>query len=55
MLSRKEQLEEEINKVFKFTKLVQIDISDGIFVPTKTWPYNGQDTGYFEELKKEGI
>ena len=47
----KEQLEEEINKVAKFAKLVQIDISDGIFVPTKSWPYNGRDIDFFEKLK----
>jgi len=50
---KKEQIEEEIRKVSKFAKLIQIDISDGIFVPTKTWPYNNQDIDYFEKLKKE--
>ena len=49
----KEQLEEEIRKVVSFADLVQIDISDGIFVPTKTWPYNGRDMDYFEKLKTE--
>ena len=51
----KEQMEEEIRKVSKFAHLVQIDISDGIFTPVKTWPYNGHDTNYFEELKTEEI
>jgi ribulose-phosphate 3-epimerase len=49
----KEQLIEEINKVFHFAKLVQIDISDGLFTPHKTWPYNGRDAGFFDELKTE--
>ncbi len=49
----KEQLEKEIKKVAKFAKIIQIDISDGIFVPTKTWPYNGRDAEYFEQLKTE--
>lgn len=49
----KEQLEEEIKKVSKFAPLVQIDISDGIFTPVKTWPYNGRDLDFFEKLKKE--
>ncbi|MCX6701804.1 MAG: hypothetical protein NTX96_01245 [Candidatus Zambryskibacteria bacterium] len=49
----KEQLEEEIKKVAQFAKVIQIDITDGVFVPTKTWPYNGRDTDFFESLKKE--
>ncbi|MEQ1561670.1 MAG: hypothetical protein ABL899_03050 [Nitrospira sp.] len=51
----KEQLEEQIKKVAKFANLVQIDITDGVFVPTKTWPYNGRDAEYFENLKTEEI
>ncbi len=47
------QLEEEIARVAGFAKLVQVDIADGVFAPVKTWPYNGQDTEYFEQLKKE--
>ncbi len=49
----KEQLLEEIKKVSKFAKLVQIDISDGIFTGVKTWPYNGRDVDFFEKLKTE--
>lgn len=49
----KEQLEEEIGKVSSFAKLVQLDISDGVFTPHKTWPYNGRDAEYFERLKNE--
>lgn len=49
----KEQLTLEIKKVVGFTDLVQIDICDGVFVPTKTWPYNGRDTDFFEKLKTE--
>ncbi len=49
----KRQLEEEIEKVSHFAKLIQIDISDGIFTNTRTWPYNGQDTDYFERLKTQ--
>jgi ribulose-phosphate 3-epimerase len=51
----KEQLEEEIRKVAKFANIIQIDISDGIFVPTKTWPYNGRDVEFFNKLKNEEI
>ena len=51
----KEQLEEEIKKVSKFASLVQIDISDGIFTPTKTWPYNGRDREFFDKLKTQEV
>ena len=47
------QLEEEIKKVSKFANVIQIDISDGIFTPFKTWPYNGNDLEYFDNLKSE--
>ena len=49
----REQFEEEIKKVSSFAKLIQIDISDGIFTPWKTWPYNERDIEYFENLKTE--
>ncbi len=47
------QLEEEIQRVFSFANFVQIDIADGTFAPVKTWPYNGRDEQYFEELKNQ--
>lgn len=49
----KEQLENEMKIVKDFADVVQIDITDGVFVPTKTWPYNGRDAGYLDELKGE--
>ena len=49
----KEQLEEEIKRVKKFAPKVQVDITDGIFVPTKTWPYNGRGVDFFDNLKSE--
>src|SRR3989344_1178182 len=51
----KEQLEDEIQRVAKFTRLIQVDITDGVFVPTKTWPYNGRDVDFFENLKNEEV
>jgi len=51
----KEQLENEIKLVAGFARLIQVDISDGIFTPIKTWPYNGKDTDFFEKLKSEEI
>ncbi len=49
----KVQLTEEIEKVSSFAEKIQVDIADGIFAPTKTWPYNGQDKDFFESLKNE--
>ena len=49
----KEQLEKEVKKVAGFAGTIQIDITDGIFVPTKTWPYNGRDVDFFNKLKNE--
>jgi len=49
----KEQLENEIKIVKSFTDIVQIDITDGEFVSTKTWPYNGRDEDFWQGLKGE--
>lgn len=49
----KQQLGEEMDKVFHFASLVQVDISDGTFAPVKTWPYNERDAQYFESLKAQ--
>lgn len=46
-------LEEEINKVSPFADVIQVDIADGTFAPVKTWPYNGRDVEYFEQLKTQ--
>lgn len=49
------QMEEEMKKVSSFAKLVQVDITDGVFVPTTSWPYNGRDADYFDALKMEDV
>ena len=51
----KEQMIEEIERVSGFADRIQIDISDGLFTRTQTWPYNGKDTDYFGDLKAESI
>ena len=51
----KEQFEEEIRRVAQFAQLVQVDISDGVFTPYKTWPYNGKDPEFFDQLKKQEV
>lgn len=49
----REELENQIELVAPFVRLVQVDICDGIFARPKTWPYNANDVGFFEELKRE--
>ena len=46
-------IEDEINLVSPFAKLVQVDICDGVFAGPKTWPYNFIDVEFFDELKRE--
>ena len=45
-------LERVADSVFGLVSRVQIDISDGVYTKTKTWPYKG-DSGEFEKLKGE--
>ena len=49
----REELEDQIELVAPFAQMVQVDICDGIFARPKTWPYNGIDVGFFDELKRE--
>lgn len=39
-----EHLSETLQKVMPFTREVQIDIVDGVFVPFTSWPYTGHAT-----------
>lgn len=38
-----EELHNKISRVVDITKVVQIDICDGVFVPSRTWPMNKED------------
>lgn len=51
------QLEHEIQFVENIVKYVQIDVVDGKFAPTKTWPYNQSDNEMWEKLisQEEGL
>ena len=51
----KEQIEEEIKLFASFSNLIQIDIADGVFTRSKSWPYNGVDVDYFTMLKNEEL
>ena len=47
-----EELSEKLSSVRGLVETVQIDICDGAFVPTRTWPYVG-DHGQFAQLASE--
>lgn len=42
-------ISERVEEVAHEVKKVHIDICDGLFVPSKTWPYSGMITGRIEE------
>jgi ribulose-phosphate 3-epimerase len=48
---------EKINRVADFVKTVQIDVMDGKFVPSTSWPYNSESDKDWENLvnQNEGI
>lgn len=54
-----EHLLEEVEKVAPFVSRIQIDVMDGIYAPTKSWPYSDDTTGtlMFEKLvnKEESL
>ncbi|MBP6858772.1 MAG: hypothetical protein KBC33_02990 [Candidatus Pacebacteria bacterium] len=47
------EAEEKISLVKDFVKTVQIDICDGQFTPTPTWPYRKDDDMFGKILKEE--
>jgi pentose-5-phosphate-3-epimerase len=50
-----EHLKNEVEHVQKAVKWVQIDIVDGKFAPTKTWPYNQRDFENWQKLIDQEI
>lgn len=48
-----EDLVKKTSQVKDFVDLVQVDVMDGKFAPTKSWPYNKKDDKYFEKLVRE--
>ena len=47
------ELREKVARVKESVKTVQFDFCDGIFVPTRTWPYNGKSEDAYAEIIKE--
>jgi ribulose-phosphate 3-epimerase len=52
-----EHLQDEVNHVADHVKTVQIDVVDGKFAPTTTWPFNGADAQKWQALvnQDEGL
>jgi ribulose-phosphate 3-epimerase len=48
-----EDMRSKMAQVLDATKIVQLDIMDGIFVPEKTFPYFLKDSSIMEEIAKE--
>ena len=48
-----EDLSCKMSVVKSIVKLVQIDICDGKFVPSKSWPYVGDNENHFEKIITE--
>ena len=44
------EIEEKTGQIKNVAKTVQIDITDGVFVPEKSWPYIPQGRNEFESL-----
>ena len=48
-----DDLLEKINRVDDLVKWVQIDVMDGVFVKSKSWPYVGDPKGHFALMKDQ--
>ncbi|HMO78942.1 MAG TPA: hypothetical protein PJ997_01955 [Candidatus Paceibacterota bacterium] len=48
---------EKINRVANLVKTIQIDVMDGQFVPSISWPYNSPNDTYWQNLltQQEGL
>lgn len=44
------EIEEKVSRVLGQVDTVSIDISDGVFAPTKTWPFEGGDVYAFQNM-----
>src|SRR3989344_5973626 len=47
------EIEKQISQIVDVAKFVQIDFCDGVFVPSKTWPYTGVDMDVYESILRE--
>jgi ribulose-phosphate 3-epimerase len=47
------ELQDKIELIKDFVKTVQIDVCDGQFVPSATWPYRKEDDSFEKIIKEE--
>jgi ribulose-phosphate 3-epimerase len=47
------ELRMKVEMVKEYVDMVQLDFCDGVFVPSKTWPYTGLDTQFYEKILSE--
>jgi ribulose-phosphate 3-epimerase len=47
------ELRSKVEMVKEYVKMVQLDFCDGKFVPSRTWPYSGLDTQFYDKVIKE--
>ncbi len=52
-----DDLKEKLEKVRKLVAIVQVDIMDGVFVPSISWPYDSRGKNSFEKIiiEDEGL
>jgi ribulose-phosphate 3-epimerase len=52
-----DDLRAKVSLVKNSVKTVQIDLCDGKFVPSKTWPYNNKDRSFYNKIlaEEEGL
>jgi pentose-5-phosphate-3-epimerase len=43
----------KLSFLFERTDMVQLDIMDGVYVPDVTWPYNGEDQQFLQDILDE--
>lgn len=48
-----DELYQKVGLVKTSAHLIQVDICDGIFVPSKTWPYRGEKDSFLKIQKQE--
>lgn len=46
-------IESQVSLVLGTSKIVQLDLVDGVFVKNRTWPYNNKDQDKFDAILKE--
>lgn len=47
-----EEIKQKVEAVQDYVKWVQIDMMDGVFVPTKSWPFSAGDISEIKEIDK---